>query len=182
MHGCSEIRRLCGALGFGESIQEQASALFRTAQGEDLLLGRSIESMAAASVYAVTRCNGLPRTLAEIGRVAVVGEDRVECAYRTLNTELGLPAKPITPSAYVPRLASDLDVSETVRTRARRLAERAEDRGLANGVQPSGFAAACVYLASDNGQGLTQRAVANAADTTPATVRKHRDTLRAHVA
>jgi len=56
--GLTHIKRLCGRLEVGESIHEQASRLFTTAQEADLLLGRSIESMAAASVYVTLLCNG----------------------------------------------------------------------------------------------------------------------------
>ncbi|MFQ3319670.1 MAG: transcription initiation factor TFIIB, partial [Natronomonas sp.] len=47
----------------------------------------------------------------------------------TGSTELGLPAKPVTPSAFVPRLASELDVSDQIRQRARQLAEASESTG-----------------------------------------------------
>ena len=42
------------------------------AQSEDLLVGRSIEAMAAASVYGACRCNGLPRTLGDVSEPARV--------------------------------------------------------------------------------------------------------------
>lgn len=74
-------------------------------------------------------------------------ESRITNAYKTLNTELGLPAKPVTPSAFVPRLASKLDVPDQIRQRARRLAEDSESTGVTTGVHPSGFAAACLYKA-----------------------------------
>jgi len=65
-HGLSEVRRIVSRLELSESIRDQACQLFRSAQNEDLLRGRSIEAMAAASVYGACRCNGWPRTLDEI--------------------------------------------------------------------------------------------------------------------
>ena len=102
-HGLSETRRVASALDLPTSIRDQACALFRSASDENLLRGRSIEAVAAASVYAACRCNGLPRTPSEIGDVAKVATDRVDHAYNILDRELGLPAVPTPPTEYVPR-------------------------------------------------------------------------------
>lgn len=177
MHAFNEIRRITGVLELAESIRDQACALFRTAQGEGLLPGRSIEAVAAGCVYAVARCNGLPRTVEEVAEPAPVGRAKVEGAYRVLNAELGLPSRPLVPSEFVPRLGSELGVSDDVQHRALRLAEAAEEAGVTNGVQPSGFAAACLYKALEGSRVVTQGEVASAANTSAKTLRKHRDTL-----
>jgi transcription initiation factor TFIIB len=177
-HGLGEVRRISSALELSETIRDQACRLFRSAQNEGLLRGRSIEAMAAASVYGACRCNGWPRTLDDVTDPARVVQSRVTNAYTTLNTELGLPAQPVTPSAFVPRLASELDVSDQIRQRARRLAEASESTGATTGVRPSGFAAACLYKAGrEQGRLLTQSDVAEVADVSPVTVRTHRDAL-----
>jgi len=59
--------------------------------------------------------------------MARVVESRVTNAYKTLNEELGLPAKPVSPGKFVPRLASDLECPDEIRQRARTLAEQAEE-------------------------------------------------------
>jgi transcription initiation factor TFIIB len=75
-------------------------------------------------------------------------------------------------------LASELDVSDQIRQRARRLAEASESTGATTGVQPSGFAAACLYKAGrEQGRLLTQSDIAEVADVSPVTVRTHRDAL-----
>ncbi|GAB7011348.1 transcription initiation factor IIB family protein [Halorubrum trueperi] len=177
-HGLSEVRRISSALELSETIRDQACQLFRSAQNEDLLQGRSIEAMAAASVYGACRCNGRPRTLDDITESARVEQSRVTNAYTTLNTELGLPAQPVTPSAFVPQLASELDVSDQIRQRARQLAEASESTGATTGVRPSGFAAACLYKAGrEDGMWLTQSDVADVANVSVVTVRTHRDAL-----
>ncbi|MDR5657803.1 transcription initiation factor IIB family protein [Halodesulfurarchaeum sp. HSR-GB] len=177
-HGLGEVRRIVSTLELSETIRDQACQLFRSAQNEDLLPGRSIEAMATASVYGACRCNGISRTLDDVTDPARVEQSRVTNAYKTLNTELGLPAKPVTPSAFVPRLASELDVPDQIRQRARKLAEDSESTGVTTGVRPSGFAAACLYKAGhEHGQLLTQSAVAEVANVSPVTVRTHRDAL-----
>jgi transcription initiation factor TFIIB len=177
-HGLGEVRRIVSALELSESIRDRSCEIFRSAQTADLLRGRSIEAMAAASVYGACRCTGRPQPLEDVIEVARVEHSGVRNAYTTLNTELGLPAQPVTPSAFVPRLASDLVISDQVRQRARQLAAAAESAGVTTGVQPSGFAAACLYTAGrEHGRWLTQSDVAAVADVSTATIRAHRDTL-----
>ena len=171
--GLSEVRRVASALDVSESIRDQACSLFRSAQNEDLLRGRSIEAMTVASVYAACRCNRLPWTIAEVCEVSRVNRERVENAYRVLNQELGLPAVPPTPRQYVPRIASDLELSDETRRRAERLAEHAENHGLANGRNPVGVAAGCLYEAARENRGeVTQTELSECADVSPVTVRK----------
>ena len=177
-HGLGEVRQIVSAIELSESIRDQACQLFRSAQNENLLRGRLIEAMAAASVHGACRCNGLSRTLENITDPARVEQSRVTNAYTTLNTELGLPAQPVTPSAFVPRLASELDISDQIRQRARRLAEASESTGATTGVRPSGFAAACLYKAGrEQGRLLTQSDVAEVPNVSAVTVRTHRDAL-----
>jgi transcription initiation factor TFIIB len=121
--------------------------------------------LAAASVYAACRCNGLPRTLSEIGGVAKVATDRVDHAYNVLNHELGLPAVPTPPVEYVPR-------PDEIRYRAKTLAEQAVDNGLANGCNSVELAAACVYVAArERGERVIQTDLAELANVTPVTLR-----------
>jgi len=92
-HGLGEVRRISGALELSNSVRDQACQLFRSAQNENLLRGRSIEAIAAASVYGACRCNGLSRLVGEVSEMARVVESRVTNAYKTLNEELGLPCQ-----------------------------------------------------------------------------------------
>jgi transcription initiation factor TFIIB len=172
-HGLSEIRRIVGALDLPESICMQACALYRTAANEDLIRGRSIEAMAAAGVYAACRCTGLPRTIDEVGEVSTVSRERVSNAYSVLNHELNLPAVPMAPVQYVPRFASDLDLSREVRQRALKLAREASEAGLGNGCRPTGIAAACIYEAAREGdEKVTQTSLAELANVSAMTLRE----------
>ena len=177
-HGLGEVRRVTSALELSGSVRDQACQLFRSAHREDLLLGRSIEAIAAASVYGVCRCHGRPLARDDLVDVARIDHSGVTNAYKTLNRELGLPTQPIAPQSLLPKLASELNVDTRVRRQAQRLAERAHETSIANGYQPSGVAAACLYLASrEHGESLTQAQVAAAAGTTPATLRARRAEL-----
>ncbi|MDS0301367.1 transcription initiation factor IIB family protein [Halogeometricum sp. S1BR25-6] len=177
-HGLGEVRRIASALGLSETVRDQACQLFRSAKHEDLLRGRSIEAIAAASVYGACRCNSSRVARSEVAERAQVERSRVVNAYKTLNTELGLPVSPVTPRSLIPRLSSELAVEDAVRRRALELAERAHGSAIANGRQPAGVAGACVYIASQEyRRGLRQTDIAEVAGTTAATLRARRDEL-----
>lgn len=172
VYGFTEIRRLVSALSLPDRVQEHACSLFRSAQNEDLLRGRTIEGFASASLYAACRVAGVSRTAAEVLDVAKATADEHHAAYDALNRDLGLPVGAASPEEYLPRFASELGLSQATRRRARELAERAVEEGHANGRNPSGVAAGCLYLAAEQeGERLTQAEAASVADVTPVTVR-----------
>ena len=173
VYAFTEIRRLTGALSLPDRVRDGACSLFDSAQGEDLLRGRSVEGFAAAAVYAAARAATLSRTTSEVVEAAKADAAELRAAYDALTRELGLPVGPVAPAEYLPRFASSLDVCSETERRARELAARAEDEGLAQGRNPGGVAAACLYTAArETGGDLTQREAAAAADVTPVTVRK----------
>jgi transcription initiation factor TFIIB len=178
---CGEIARMTGALDLGWEIREQACELYRAAMGENLIVGRSIEAIAAACVYAVCRCAGVGRRRAEIVAVARVDELAITNAYRVINTELGLETAIIRPQTLLPRLVSELDIDcpPMVRRDAEQLIAHAETAGIANGRRPSGVAAACLYLVlNDAGLSVAQTTLADLAGTTPTTIRARCAELR----
>jgi len=172
VYAFTEIRRMVADQSLPESIKEQACTLFRSAQAEDLLRGRSLEGFAAATVYAACRADTVSRTVDEIVAVSRASRDEFKAAYGALNTELGLPIGPIDPREYLPRFASQLGLDADVERRARDLARRAREDGIVGGRDPSGFAAGCLYAAArEFDAGVTQSEAADVADVSPVTLR-----------
>jgi transcription initiation factor TFIIB len=181
-HGLGEVRRIAGGMGLTDAIVEQACALFRRAQREDLLPGRSVEAMAAGAVYAICRTNGLPRTCGDVAALARVSNERVENAYSVLNRELSLPSVPVPPGAYVPGLASMVGLSDGTRRQAAHVTEQAQERGLTNGKHPAGVAAAALYLVAEaRVERVRQTDLAAAADVSTATLRARWTELRENI-
>lgn len=177
-YGLGEVQRIASALDLPETLCEQACVLFRSAQDRDLFQGRSLDAFTAASVYAACRCNGLPRTLDDIEVYIQCDRSSLTNAYKLLNIELDLETQPQQPHEFVPRFASELDLPDHIRREAFDLAKRAENAGLTTGSQPTGVAAACLYLvAQDHGSSLTQTRLAAVADTSTVTIRNHRRKL-----
>ncbi|MEZ3114311.1 transcription initiation factor IIB family protein [Halobaculum sp. MBLA0147] len=167
-----EIDRMASALGLPENVRETASVIYRRALDEDLLPGRSIEGVSTACTYAAARMADVPRSLDEISEVSRVGKDEVARTYRYVVRELKLEVKPADPESYVPRFASDLELSDETELRAKELLENAKEKGIHSGKSPVGLAAAAVYAAALlTNEKTTQAAVSEVADISEVTIR-----------
>ncbi len=167
-----EIDRMASALGLPDTVRETASVIYRRALDENLLPGRSIEGVSTASVYAAARQAGVPRSLDEVAGVSRVEKSEIARTYRYVVRELNLEVKPADPESYVPRFASDLQLSDEAENRARTLLRSAKDQGVHSGKSPVGLAAAAVYAASLlTNEKTTQAAVSEVADISEVTIR-----------
>ncbi|MFC7044933.1 transcription initiation factor IIB family protein [Halobacteriaceae archaeon GCM10025711] len=167
-----EIDRMASALGLPDNVREMASVIYRRALNEDLLPGRSIEGVATSCVYAAARQAGVPRSLDEIADVSRVEKSEVARTYRYVVRELGLEVRPADPESYVPRFASDLDLSDESEMRARQLLQTAKEQGVHSGKSPVGLAAAAVYAAALlTNEKTTQAKVSEVADISEVTIR-----------
>lgn len=178
--GLSEIRRLAGQLDLSRDGRDHACRLFRRAQDDDLLRGRSIEMIATGAVYAACRARQEVRPLGEIAGVASCSRQQVRHGYQVLVREYDLATPPYPVLAWVAQVTAALDVDGRAAARSRRLARRATAAGLSNGRQRAGVAAACVYLAAQEYPPTrSQVACAEAADTSTATLRERVQDLEA---
>ena len=167
-----EIDRMASALGLPKNVRETASVIYRRALEEDLLPGRSIEGVASACVYAAARQAGTPRSLDELAAVSRVERMELTRTYRYIVRELNLEIEPADPESYVPRFASDLELSEEVERRARELLRTAKDQGITSGKSPVGLAAAAIYAASLlSNEKTTQNEVSEVTDISEVTIR-----------
>jgi len=167
-----EIDRMASAIDVPEPARETAAVIYRRALSADLIRGRSIEGIATAALYAACRQDGIPRSLDEVVAVSRVEKTEVGRAHRYLCSELGLELQPFDPAAFVPQLASTLELSRDVQIRAVEIVEAAAEEGLHSGKAPAGLAGAALYAASRLcEEERTQREVADAANVTEATIR-----------
>lgn len=178
-HACLEIARMVSALELPTFVRESASSTYRAAQQADLIMGRSIESMAAGAVYATCRCGGFVVSVSEVAEVVVCSTEQVRHAYSVLNVELNLETPVVQPESLIPKLATICDLSAQVQHRALKLATQAVDAGLANGRSPAGVAAGCLYVAMREQDGMaTQAEVAASAEVSVETLRSRYQELQ----
>ncbi|UPM42935.1 transcription initiation factor IIB [Halocatena salina] len=176
-----EIDRMASALGLPETVRETASVIYRRALSDNLLPGRSIEGVATAALYAAARQAGTPRSLDEITLVSRVDKMELTRTYRYVVRQLNLEIKPADPESYVPRFASDLDLTEEVTRRSRDLISNAREAGILSGKSPVGLAAAAIYAASLLcNQKVTQSEVSEVANISEVTIRnRYKEILEA---
>ena len=170
--GLSEIRRIAANQDITRGTRDRACRLFRQAQADNELCGRSIETMAAGAVYAACRLRGEVRTLSEVAKPARCSTQKVRLGYQVLCRAYSLPVEPYPLVAWVDRVASACHVSPQARKRAQDLARVAVEAGIPSGCQHGGVAAACVYEATQtHSPQVRQVDAAEVAETTPTTLR-----------
>ncbi|WP_302083391.1 transcription initiation factor IIB [Salinibaculum rarum] len=181
MQALGEIQRLTSELNLPGDCEETASVIYRRALNEDLIQGRSIESMATAALYAAARQSGYPRTIEQVCDYSRVNKKRVSRAFSYIVRELNLEVRPPNVIDYLPKTVSKLGVSEETKQTAEQLLETGIDENLHSGKAPAGMAAAAVYAATlidDTDDSVTQEAAADIGDVCALTIRtRYRELL-----
>ncbi|WP_458456921.1 transcription initiation factor IIB [Methanobrevibacter sp.] len=168
----SVIDRNSSNLSLPRSVREDASVIYRKAVDKNIIRGRSIEGVAAASIYTACRRCDVPRTLDEIAEACNISKKEVGRTYRFLARELNIKLEPTSPADYVPRFASKIGLSKDAETKSISIIQMAVSKGLTSGRGPTGVAAAALYIASVLlGERKTQKEVADASGVTEVTIR-----------
>ena len=168
----SELDRMSSVLGLPKNLRESAAKIYRSAVKNHLIRGRSIEGVAAASLYAACRMCKIPRTFQEISECARVDKKEIGRSYRFVASKLNLASNPTKATDYINRFTSELKLSSNVARKANESIHLAERRGLTSGRGPTGVAAAAIYVASIfYRERRTQRDIARVSQVTEVTVR-----------
>ena len=168
----SELHRVCSILTLPKVVREDTAIIYRSAAKNNLVRGRSIEGMVAAAVYTAARRCKLPRTLDEVSGATNISKKKISRNYRFLARELEIKLRTPSPVDYIPRFASLLEVSGKVESMAIDIVHKSKEQGLLNGSEPTGVAAATLYIASVLlGEKITQRQVAGIANVSEVTIR-----------
>lgn len=169
-----EIDRLSSELNLPDYVEETACTIYRRAHEEDLLPGRSIESMASATVYISMRKVGIPKTLDTLITYCQVSQPEVTGAYRYICRELNIEVKPPKVLEYVTRICSNLNVSSRTQQKAEDILQEGVESNVHSGKDPSGLAASAVYAATllTRCDRVTQKEASEVADVCELTIRE----------
>ena len=174
-----ELRRFKDKLAISPSVLEKASYIYRKALEKNLVRGRSISALIAASLYAACRETETPRTLKDIAEAGNIKKKDVARCYRLVHHSLELKMPVVDSIQCVSRISSQLNLSEKVKRYAAKVLKNAQKSEESAGKDPMGLAAAALYLACvKNGEGTTQRDIAEAANVTEVTIRNRYKGLR----
>lgn len=175
----SELRRSADKLTVSEAVTEKAAYYYRKALERNLVRGRSITAMMAASLYAACRGGEIPRTLKDVATVSNVKKKDLARSYRLLHREMDFRMPVADASRCIPGIASRAGMSEKTQRRALEILFRAKQTGISAGKDPMGMAASALYVACMlEGEGKTQKDVADAAKVTEVTIRNRYKGLR----
>jgi transcription initiation factor TFIIB len=168
----SELTRLSDKLRIPRAVAENAALIYRKALDEGLIRGRSIKSLAAASLYAACRLTQIPRSLKMIVEASTRSRRDISRNYRLLQRELHLKMPIDDPIKFIPKIASNAELDQRTQNLAIELLHKAKKRNVVVGKGPAGIAAAALYIAAFmNGKNVTQRKLAKASGVTEVTVR-----------
>jgi transcription initiation factor TFIIB len=168
----SELQRIISFLNLPKPVHERIARYYEEAVDKGLVRGRSIESVIAALVYAVSRQFGTPRTLDEIAEASGLEKREIGRTYRYVARELNVRILPADPKDFVPRFCSILNLSDKVQAQAIKILNKAKKFDITSGKGPTGVAAAAIYIACVLvGEKRTQREVASIVNVTEVTIR-----------
>jgi transcription initiation factor TFIIB len=167
-----ELDRLSDKVNISPHIQEKAAIMYRKALDKRLVRGRSINAIAAATLYAACRISGTPRTLREIAKASLVDKKDVSRCYRLLLQELNVQMPVADSLTYVSKIAESNGISGKIQGAAIAILREARRKRIAAGKDPIGLAAAALYVACiQNNDRKTQKDIAQAAGVTEVTIR-----------
>lgn len=167
-----ELKRLSAALQIPQQCQSTASFYYRKALKQNLIRGRSINSMIAAAVYLAAREYKFAIILKDLERISAVEKKIIARCMRVYMMELNIKPKRTDAADMIPRLISKLELTQETENTARKILTEARKGKLDVGKSPMSVAAAAIYLAClRTGERRTQQMVAEVSHTTPVTLR-----------
>jgi len=178
MLAMSELQRLSDILHMPSSVHDMAAIIYRKTLNEGLVRGRSIGGMVAGALYAAVRFSKLPRTLKEIAEASQRTQKEIARSYSVIvrNLEMRMPVD--DPTYYVTKVAEKAKISSEVEGLAIKLLREAKRKYATMGKDPSGLAAAILYLSARMlKEKVTQARLAKAANVTEVTVRNRKRDL-----
>ncbi len=171
------LQRLQKRLGIPDTVAEDALRIYTQTVKKKLTMGRSIDTLLSASIFAALRIHGIPRTVEEITKVAQIPKKKVIKSYRLILMEilpeLNLKVQHFSADRYVDKFNDELGLSMKVRNIAVKLIISAKEHGFNTaGKDPKGIAAAAIYLGSKIcNENRTQKEISKLAMVTEVTLR-----------
>jgi len=171
-YALSELTKISYKLNLPRNVLETASVIYRRVVRERLIRGRSIQGVAAATIYMACRQCGVVRSLEEVAEAAHITKKEGGRNYRFLLRRLETRIPQVDHQNYISKFVSQLTLSGETENIAKMILDQAMDMKLTSGRGPAGIAAAATYIASTiTDERRTQGAIAKGAHVTEVTIR-----------
>jgi transcription initiation factor TFIIB len=171
-HALSEMSKISYKINLPRNVIETSSMIYRRAIQKQLIRGRTIQSVAVASIYMACRQCGVIRTLEDVAGAANITKKEAARNYRFLLRELKPSVPQVNPRGYISKIVNKLALSGQTEQLAMAILNQASEMKLTSGRGPSGIAAACIYISSQlTDERRTQGEIAKEAQVTEVTIR-----------
>lgn len=146
--GRRRIETLTAELAADSTVTETATAILKAVYTKETQQGRSVTTIAAASVHVACKIERVPVTAGAIADAADVQESHLLRRSKWVQSEIDRPVEAFDPGPFVDEYADALGLSDETRELAHNVVTVGIDQGIASGKSPAGFAAAAVYYAA----------------------------------
>jgi transcription initiation factor TFIIB len=176
------LEHLKVSLALPETIVEKSAYFYRKAARINLIKGRTVSSILAASVYLACRELETPRTLNEVSSASNVPRKKISRDYRLLVHTFDPKIPAIDHVRCITRIANKVGLSEKTKRVAVKIMRQVIAMQVSAGKGPMGIAATVLYIAClQAGEMKTQKELSIAAGVTEVTIRNRYSELKKHL-
>ena len=171
-HALSEMSKISYKINLPKNVIETSSMIYRRAIQKQLIRGRTIKSVAVASIYMACRQCGVIRTLEDVAGAANISKKEAARNYRLLFRKLKPSVPQVNTGKYISKIVNNLALSGETERLAMVILNQASEMKLTSGRGPAGMAAACIYISSQlTNERRTQGEISKEAQVTEVTIR-----------
>jgi transcription initiation factor TFIIB len=176
------LEHLKESLGLPDTIVEKSAYFYRKAARINLIKGRTVSSVLAASVYLACRELETPRTLNEISSASNVPRKKISRDYRLLVHTFDPKIPAVDHIRCITRIANKVGLSEKTKRMAVKIMRQVVAMQISAGKGPMGIAATVLYIAClQGGEIKTQKELSIAAGVTEVTIRNRYSDLKKYL-
>jgi transcription initiation factor TFIIB len=176
------LEHLKESLGLPDTIVEKSAYFYRKAARINLIKGRTVSSVLAASVYLACRELETPRTLNEVSSASNVPRKKISRDYRLLVHTFDPKIPAVDHIRCITRIANKVGLSEKTKRMALKIMREVVAMQISAGKGPMGIAATVLYIAClQGGEIKTQKELSIAAGVTEVTIRNRYSDLKKYL-
>lgn len=156
-----DISNMCDSWSLPKTISDIAKQLYKRADEEKLLKGKSLDAVIAACIFIACRQAHVPRTFREICQLTRVPKKTIGQCYKVLEQAFNLtpggaaadsskeaPRNVGGPEELLVRYCNHLDLPPNVHSITADVIREARERGIADGRSPVSIAGGAIYFTS----------------------------------
>lgn len=169
----ANLKLIASQLSLPETVEKESARIYRECAEKGLTRARANDSIIAAVVYLASKLQGVPKTLHEVANAAKMDKFDIARTYKMIIRRLQIKVMQSNPADFVGRFASELGLDAQTQTKAVKLIEIMERKGLDSGKSPTSLSATALYIATlMNKVKITQKAIAETSGITETTLRQ----------